>query len=124
MASMPDQLQRLRAAPQSIWLDFISRPLIETGTLDRMIEVGKANGYLTDLPTPVDFDTAMGLPRGEVLVLATGGDWATTLSGMARVAPVRGRRAPRTACAALRRRGGARLRRRRLALRLPPPRRA
>jgi len=42
-------------------------------SLDRMIEVGKANGYLADLPAPVDFDTAMGLPRGEVLVLATGG---------------------------------------------------
>ena len=42
-------------------------------SLDRIIEVGKANGYLKDFPPTVDFDTAMGLPRGELLVLATGG---------------------------------------------------
>ena len=42
-------------------------------SLDRIIEVSQANGYLTDFPEPVDFDTAMGLPRGEVPILATGG---------------------------------------------------
>lgn len=42
-------------------------------SLDRIIEVAQDNGYLEDFPTPVDFDTAMGLPRGEVLILATGG---------------------------------------------------
>lgn len=42
-------------------------------SLDRIIEVAQANGYLEDFPDPVDFDTAMGLPRGEVLILATGG---------------------------------------------------
>mgnify|MGYP000660473201 FL=1 len=42
-------------------------------SLDRIIEVAQDNGYLEDFPTPVDFDTAMRLPRGEVLVLATGG---------------------------------------------------
>jgi len=42
-------------------------------SLDRIIEVAQENGYLTDFPEPVDFDTAMGLPRGEVLILATGG---------------------------------------------------
>ncbi|MCA0977459.1 ribonuclease J [Qipengyuania flava] len=42
-------------------------------SLDRIIEVSQANGYLSDFPEPVDFDTAMGLPRGEVLILATGG---------------------------------------------------
>jgi ribonuclease J len=42
-------------------------------SLDRIIEVAQANGYLADLPEPVDFDTAMRLPRGEVLILATGG---------------------------------------------------
>jgi ribonuclease J len=31
------------------------------------------NGYLQDLPPVIDFDTAMGLPRGKVLILATGG---------------------------------------------------
>ncbi|MET1756207.1 ribonuclease J [Novosphingobium sp. RD2P27] len=42
-------------------------------SLDRIIEAGQASGYLQDLPTPVDFDTAMSLPRGEVLIVATGG---------------------------------------------------
>jgi ribonuclease J len=42
-------------------------------SLDRIIEVAQDNGYLADFPTPVDFDTAMGLPRGEVLIIATGG---------------------------------------------------
>lgn len=42
-------------------------------SLDRIIEVAQENGYLADFPDPVDFDTAMGLPRGEVMILATGG---------------------------------------------------
>ncbi|WP_240504515.1 ribonuclease J [Tsuneonella mangrovi] len=42
-------------------------------SLDRIIEVAQDNGYLEDLPPLVDFDTAMGLPRGEIMVLATGG---------------------------------------------------
>lgn len=42
-------------------------------SLDRMIEVSQANGYLADFPKPVDFHTAMGLPRGELLIVATGG---------------------------------------------------
>ena len=42
-------------------------------SLDRILEVSQANGYLTDFPEPVDFDTAMRLPRGEVLIVATGG---------------------------------------------------
>lgn len=42
-------------------------------SLDRMIEVSQDNGYLLDFPDPVDFDTAMGLPRGEIMIVATGG---------------------------------------------------
>ncbi|MBO9499609.1 MAG: ribonuclease J [Novosphingobium sp.] len=42
-------------------------------SLDRIIEVGRANNYLLDLPPVVDFDTAMALPRGQVLIVATGG---------------------------------------------------
>jgi ribonuclease J len=42
-------------------------------SLDRMIATGKASGYLGHLPEVVDFDTAMELPRGEVLIVATGG---------------------------------------------------
>ena len=42
-------------------------------SLERIIEVAQANGYLQHFPPVVDFDTAMGLPRGQVLILATGG---------------------------------------------------
>jgi ribonuclease J len=42
-------------------------------SLDRMIEVAQDNGYLGEFPETVDFDTAMRLPRGEVLIVATGG---------------------------------------------------
>lgn len=42
-------------------------------SLDRIIRVAKSSGYLKDLPEVIDFDTAMALPRGEVLILATGG---------------------------------------------------
>jgi len=42
-------------------------------SLDRIIEVAQMNGYLERLPPLVDFDTAMSLPRGQVMVLATGG---------------------------------------------------
>jgi ribonuclease J len=42
-------------------------------SLDRIIEVGQASGYLQDLPNTVDFDTAMSLPRGGLLIVATGG---------------------------------------------------
>ncbi|WP_128892699.1 ribonuclease J [Erythrobacter sp. HKB08] len=42
-------------------------------SLDRIIDVSQANGYLLDFPETVDFDTAMRLPRGEVLIIATGG---------------------------------------------------
>lgn len=42
-------------------------------SLDRMISNGQAHGYLNSLPDVIDFDTAMKLPRNEVLIVATGG---------------------------------------------------
>lgn len=42
-------------------------------SLDRIIEVSQENGYLFDLPPRIDFAQAMNLPRGEVLIVATGG---------------------------------------------------
>lgn len=50
MAGMPPSLQRLRAAPQSIWLDFISRPLLDSGELASMIAAGTVQG-LTSNPS-------------------------------------------------------------------------
>ncbi len=54
-------------------------------SLDRMIEVAQDNGYLADFPEVIDFDTAMGLPRGEVLIVATGGQ-GEPRAALARVA--------------------------------------
>ncbi|MEO5971909.1 MAG: ribonuclease J [Sphingomicrobium sp.] len=62
-------------------LQTIGRVATETGrrvvvagrSLDRIIKVAKATGYLTDFPEPLRFDEAMKLPREEVLIIATGG---------------------------------------------------
>jgi ribonuclease J len=42
-------------------------------SLDRIIETAQASGYLGKLPDTIDMDTAMDLPRGQVLIVATGG---------------------------------------------------
>jgi ribonuclease J len=42
-------------------------------SLDRILRVARATGYLTDFPDPIDFDEAMSLPRREVLIVGTGG---------------------------------------------------
>ena len=62
-------------------LETIGRVANETGrrvcvagrSLERILRVAKANGYLLDFPEPVRFEDAMRLPREEVLVIATGG---------------------------------------------------
>jgi ribonuclease J len=42
-------------------------------SLDRIIKVARATGYLQDFPDTIDFDTAMSLPRRDVMIIATGG---------------------------------------------------
>jgi ribonuclease J len=42
-------------------------------SLDRILRAARANGYLRDFPETVDFDTAMTLPRRQVLIVGTGG---------------------------------------------------
>lgn len=42
-------------------------------SLDRIIRVAQSCGYLKDFPDTVHIDDAMNVPRGELLVLATGG---------------------------------------------------
>jgi ribonuclease J len=62
-------------------LETIGRVANETGrrvcvagrSLDRILRVAKATGYLLDFPEPVRFEDAMRLPREEVLIIATGG---------------------------------------------------
>jgi ribonuclease J len=62
-------------------LQTIGRVANETGrkvcmagrSLDRIVRVAKATGYLLDFPEIIGFDEAMRLPRKEVLIMATGG---------------------------------------------------
>ncbi len=54
-------------------------------SLDRIIEVAQDSGYLHDFPKTVDFQTAMQLPRGDVLIIATGGQ-GEPRAALARVA--------------------------------------
>ena len=42
-------------------------------SLDRILKVARATGYLLDFPEVIRFDEAMRLPRNEVLIVATGG---------------------------------------------------
>jgi ribonuclease J len=54
-------------------------------SLDRIIGVAKASEYLKDFPDTIDPDSAMRLPRGDVLVLATGGQ-GESRAALARIA--------------------------------------
>jgi ribonuclease J len=54
-------------------------------SLDRILRVSKSVGYLTDFPETIDFDTAMKLPRREVLIIATGGQ-GEARAALARIA--------------------------------------
>ena len=42
-------------------------------SLDRIIRVARASGYLQNFPPTIDVDEAMKLPRNEVMIIATGG---------------------------------------------------
>ncbi|OYY90006.1 MAG: MBL fold hydrolase [Sphingomonas sp. 28-66-16] len=54
-------------------------------SLDRILKVAQATGYLTDFPETVDWDTAMRLPRDKILIVATGGQ-GEERAALARVA--------------------------------------
>jgi ribonuclease J len=49
------------------------RVCIAGRSLERILRVSQATGYLRDFPPIVSFDEAMRLPRSEVLIIATGG---------------------------------------------------
>jgi ribonuclease J len=49
------------------------RVCIAGRSLERILRVAQATGYLLDFPTPIRFDEAMQLPKNEVLIIATGG---------------------------------------------------
>ncbi|ARS26480.1 beta-lactamase domain-containing protein [Sphingomonas sp. KC8] len=54
-------------------------------SLDRIIKVAKACGYLKDFPATIDFDAAMRLPPSEVMIIATGGQ-GESRAALARIA--------------------------------------
>jgi ribonuclease J len=54
-------------------------------SLDRILKVARATGYLRDFPETVDFDQAMALPRRELMIIATGGQ-GEPRAALARVA--------------------------------------
>jgi len=62
-------------------LQTIGRVARETGrevciagrSLERILRVAQATGYLKDFPPPIGFDEAMRLPKSGVLIIATGG---------------------------------------------------
>jgi ribonuclease J len=62
-------------------LETIGRVAVESGrtlcvagrSLDRILKVARATGYLRDFPEVVRFDEAMRLPRKDVMIVATGG---------------------------------------------------
>ena len=62
------------------------RQLCVTGrSLDRIIKVAQATGYLRNLPETIDPETAMRLPKNRVLIVATGGQ-GEPRAALARVA--------------------------------------
>jgi ribonuclease J len=54
-------------------------------SLDRILKVAQANGYLRDFPEIVRFEEAMKLPRREVMIIATGGQ-GESRAALARIA--------------------------------------
>ena len=54
-------------------------------SLDRIIKVAKAAGYLKDFPETIDFDTAMRLPPRDVMIVGTGGQ-GESRAALARIA--------------------------------------
>ncbi|MBA3898198.1 MAG: ribonuclease J [Sphingomonadaceae bacterium] len=54
-------------------------------SLDRIITAAKTNGYLGDFPETIDFDTAMALPPGQAMIIATGGQ-GEARAALARIA--------------------------------------
>ncbi len=54
-------------------------------SLDRIIKVARATGYLKDFPETVSFDEAMRLPPRDVMIIATGGQ-GESRAALARIA--------------------------------------
>ncbi len=54
-------------------------------SLDRILKVAKASGYLRDFPETIDFDAAMKVPPRDLMIVATGGQ-GESRAALARIA--------------------------------------
>jgi ribonuclease J len=54
-------------------------------SLDRILRVARSVGYLTDFPETIDFETAMSLPKRDVMIIGTGGQ-GESRAALARIA--------------------------------------
>ncbi|HEY0132029.1 MAG TPA: ribonuclease J, partial [Allosphingosinicella sp.] len=54
-------------------------------SLDRILRVARSVGYLMDFPETVDFETAMSLPKRDVMIIGTGGQ-GESRAALARIA--------------------------------------
>ncbi len=66
-------------------LDTGRRVCVAGRSLDRILRVAKSVGYLRDFPETIDFETAMQLPKREVMIIATGGQ-GENRAALARIA--------------------------------------
>jgi ribonuclease J len=81
VAKAPGRVVVTTFASNAARLKTIGEVAIDTGrqvctagrSLERILNVAQATGYLLDFPKILSFDEAMRLPRREVLVIATGG---------------------------------------------------
>jgi ribonuclease J len=80
-ASNAARLQTLGRVAQ----DTGRRVCVAGRSLDRILRVAQSVGYLSDFPEIVDFETAMQLPRREVMIVATGGQ-GEARAALARIA--------------------------------------
>ncbi len=54
-------------------------------SLERILRVARSVGYLTDFPDTIDFETAMSLPKRDVMIIGTGGQ-GESRAALARIA--------------------------------------
>ena len=81
-------LKLITVGPQAETIDLVSRASTPLGQQLLLRHEGKEHKLALPLIGAYQMNNVL---TAAGLMLATGGDWATTLSGMARVAPVRGR---------------------------------
>jgi UDP-N-acetylmuramoyl-L-alanyl-D-glutamate--2,6-diaminopimelate ligase len=81
-------LRLMTVGPEAETIELVSRASTPLGQQLLLRHEGKEHKLALPLIGPYQMNNVL---TAAGLVLATGGEWATTLSGMARVAPVRGR---------------------------------